>query len=178
MCGAQDGGETVRGVVAKSVDNQGTKTDNDADESKGHSGDVRDQEVTTPVVVDIDHLADCHGSWSRVIRVPGYMCVSLARERRDRSVGDPKANTYQRYEALNRLRVMFCAISSIKTSNVRLPAIDAMDGGTLPPKLKNAHSLRSLLPIKGVCKTLVPCGSALSVPINCRTVRWCERMGE
>lgn len=94
--GAQDGGETVRGAVATSVGNQGTKTDSDADESKSQSGDVRDQEVATPVVVDIDHLADCHGSCSRVIRVPGQKCVSLARERRDRSVGDPKANTYQR----------------------------------------------------------------------------------
>lgn len=71
-CGAKDGREAVRGAVAAAVDEEGEKPDGGTDESKGHGGDVRDQEVSTPVAVDVDHLADCDGGWGGVVRIPGY----------------------------------------------------------------------------------------------------------
>lgn len=75
--GAKDGGEAVRGAVATSVDDEGEQTDSGTDESKGHSGDVRDQKVSRPVVVDIDHFADCYGGWGGIIGVPECYHVSL-----------------------------------------------------------------------------------------------------
>lgn len=70
--GAKDGREAVRGAVAPAVDDEGEKTDGCTDESKGPGGDVRDQEVSTPVAVDVDHLADCDGGWDGVVRITGY----------------------------------------------------------------------------------------------------------
>lgn len=81
--GAKDGRKAVRGAVATSVDEEGEETDDGTAESKDDSGDVRDQQVSTLVIVDIDHFADCYRGWGGVVRIPGCYHVSLVRRVRN-----------------------------------------------------------------------------------------------
>lgn len=75
--GAKDCREAARGLIAAFVDDEGEKTNSGANESKDHSGDVRDQEILTPISVDIDPLAHRYGGWGGVVMVPEYYHVSL-----------------------------------------------------------------------------------------------------
>lgn len=77
--GAKDCREAARGPIASFVHDDGEETNSRTDESKDHSGDVRDQEVLTPIIVEIGPLADCYDGWGGVVRVPEYYHVSLVK---------------------------------------------------------------------------------------------------